>query len=157
MSKPQSFDELVVLFGKPWEGDSAYHEFEQKHLAMWRSEVWEKNTGKSWCLPFKRIYCNQLILPILDQTFQILDTLGLICELKTFDGCFNVRKVRGSEEKYSIHSFGLAIDFNASENPLGGPVKFSRKFLSAMEACGWTCGAYFTRQDGMHFQYADHC
>lgn len=160
-AKPQFFEELVDRYGCPWQGTAEYHEFEQKHMTLWRSEVWEDRqpAGQTWTLPFKRIYCNRDLLPLLDMTFDVLYLLGLQDELKTFDGCLNVRPIRGTEEspRWSIHSFGLAVDFNASTNPLGGPVSFSPRFLAAMKACGWTCGASFRRADGMHFQWADNC
>jgi hypothetical protein len=151
--------ELIERYGTPWAGPEAYHKFEQSFMKLWRSEVWEAKFGLLWGLPFKRIYCHQDLLPLLDQTFQVLAILGLANEITTFDGCWNVRRVRGSEDnpRWSIHSFGLAIDLNAAENPMGGPVKFSTRFLAAMKACGWTCGADFHRKDGMHFQWVDNC
>ncbi len=159
--KPQSFAELTERYGRPMDGPDAYHKFEQEHMEMWRSDDWEQKQieGHDWDLPFRKIYCNKDILALLDITFTVLYTLGLAHELKTFDGCWNVRPIRGTEAdpRWSIHSFGLALDFNASENPLGGPVAFSSRFLAAMKACGWTCGADFHRIDGMHFQWADNC
>lgn len=157
MDKPQSFDELVKLYGKPWESPAAYTEFEKKFMRVWKAEVWEAKTCAVFPLSTRHIYCNADLIPVLDGAFAALASRGLLPELKTFDGCWNVRKVRGSEEKYSIHSFGLAIDLNAKENPLGGPVQFSPGFLACMKGSGLTCGAFFPRVDGMHFQFADHC
>lgn len=152
-TKPQSFQELVDRYGKPWDGDVARANFEQEHMGIFNATVVE------WTLPFKRIYCNKDLFPLLNLTFDILHRLGLQSELESYDGCFNVRPIRGTEEspRWSIHSFGLAVDFNAATNPLGGPVTFSPRFLAAMKACGWTCGADFRRADGMHFQWADNC
>lgn len=82
-------------------------------------------------------------------------------EIKTWDGCFNVRYQRGSRTVLSMHSFGIAIDINATHNPLGltreqcikkGLIPFSEKFITISER--WlTCGFKFkSRPDGMHFE-----
>lgn len=158
--KPQSFLELVERYGKPWDGPAAYHAFEAEHMDMWRAEDCESRIGlEADLLPFKKMYVNKDIIPLLDTTFLVLKDLDLLGELKTYDGCWNVRPIRGTEAdpRWSIHSFGLALDFNAATNPMGGPVAFSPRFLAAWKACGWTCGADFHRVDGMHFQWADHC
>lgn len=150
-----SFDEAVARYGKPWDGPAAYHTFENEWMRLWEADKWAAKTGRAWNLPFKRIYCNRDLLEPLDQTFLVLDVLGLLDELETFDGCLNVRPIRGTEAnpRWSMHSFGIAVDFNAATNPLGGPVKFSPRFVQAWKLCGWNCGAYFDRVDGMHFEW----
>jgi len=74
---------------------------------------------------------------------------GLANELRTFDGCWNIRLVRGGAQ-LSAHSYGLAIDINAAENPLGGPVTLSQEFLQCFADVGFDLGAHFHRIDGMH-------
>jgi hypothetical protein len=101
------------------------------------------------------IYMNKFAAASLDAVLLELLSTGLINELKTYDGCHNVRLKRGVNE-YSIHSWGLAIDFNALLNPLGvawGTRKgmFSKPFLDVWRKHGWKCGADF--KDAMHFQY----
>lgn len=103
------------------------------------------------------IYMNKFAMASLDAVLLELLAAGLIKELKTYDGCHNVRLKRGVNE-YSIHSWGLAIDFNASLNPLGvkwGSRKgmFSKDFLDTWRRHGWTCGADF--KDAMHFQFTN--
>ena len=85
---------------------------------------------------------------------------NVLSEIKTYDGCWNVRKKRGLQS-LSIHAFGMAIDLNASHNPLGltqaqckekGLIPFTEKFLSVARNYV-DCGAdWKTRPDGMHFQ-----
>jgi hypothetical protein len=66
----------------------------------------------------KRLYCNKdMILP-LTKAFKNLISTGCVKELKTWDGCFNIRKKRGLASM-SLHSWGIAIDVNASDNVLG--------------------------------------
>lgn len=103
------------------------------------------------------VYMNKFATAALDAVLLELLATGLIKELKTYDGCHNVRLKRGLNE-YSIHSWGLALDFNALLNALGvawgsKPGMFSKAFLDVWRKHGWICGADFTRGDSMHFQY----
>lgn len=74
--------------------------------------------------------------------------------VNTYDGCYVNRDVRGSLEP-SIHSWGLAIDLNASQFPLGSDAKQLPIIIEAFESHGWFWGGNFqTRKDPMHFQRA---
>lgn len=97
------------------------------------------------------IYCNRFFAPHLIAALTNVKDRGLESELETFDGCFMIRAVRGKPLATSFHSWGIAIDINAKENPLGGPVTFSPQFLQCFKDAGLTCGAEFHRTDGMHF------
>lgn len=109
----------------------------------------------------KKIYCNKdLVLP-LQQAFQNLIDTGRVSELKTWDGCFNIRKKRGLSSM-SLHSWGIAIDMNSSDNQLGksydqlikeGKKPFSEEFLQCFRDAGFDCGGdWKNRPDRMHFQ-----
>jgi len=128
-------------------------------MELWKSEKFTEKTGVTWPAtgPFKRMYVNKDLVPYLDAVFVKLIEKDLFKELKTFDGCWNIRPIRGTTDKWSMHTFGVAIDLNASENPLGGPVKFSEEFLQCWRDVGWTCGADFKRVDSMHFQLPQRC
>lgn len=84
--------------------------------------------------------------------FARLQQLNLHTEIKTFDGCFNIRLVRGSKSVYSIHSWGCAIDLNAADNPLASAGKWSADFISVMVNSNIYCGQnWLGRKDPMHF------
>lgn len=97
------------------------------------------------------IYCNKDFGPLLHAALVNTIERDLEHELETYDGCFMIRAVRGEPLSASFHSWGIAIDINAKENPLGGPVHFSEEFLQCFRDAGLTCGAEFHRTDGMHF------
>lgn len=80
---------------------------------------------------------------------------NLTTELRTFDGCFNIRAVRGSPNM-STHAYGLGIDLNAAENPLGSnATTFSKQFVDCFIKHGFDWGGnFFNRKDPMHFSYA---
>lgn len=99
----------------------------------------------------KRIYCNKDMVAPLTQAFKNLIDRNFVKELKTWDGCFNIRKKRGLSSM-SLHSWGIAVDLNAFENGLGTEPKLSKGFVKCFTDAGFDWGGIWTRKDGMHFQ-----
>ena len=107
-----------------------------------------------------RIYIHKAFKPIAEQWFHALVDFEIAKEITTYDGCWNVRTKRGLSS-LSIHAFGMAIDLNASHNPLGLTREqciarklkpFTKEFLNVSRKfvdCG---GDWPTRPDLMHFQ-----
>jgi hypothetical protein len=101
----------------------------------------------------KRIYCNKDMIKPLGDAFRNLIERGHVDELKTWDGCFNIRKKRGLAS-LSLHSWALAIDVNAFENGLNQEPKLSQGFVRCFTDAGFDWGGLWKRKDGMHFQLA---
>jgi len=113
--------------------------------------VWDVPTSLEIGVIPKKIYCNKdLVLP-LQKAFQNLIDTGKVAELKTWDGCFNIRKKRGLSSM-SLHSWGIAIDVNAAWNGLGKSPTLSDEFVKCFTGAGFEWGGNWTRKDGMHFQ-----
>jgi len=141
---------LINKFGNPRDAS-----FEAKNLTVWNIPV-------EYGTPFKKIYCNKALIEPLNRTFKQLKEKDLLKEIKTFDGCFIVRDIRGVPGVLSVHSWAMAVDFNAAHNPLGltraqaiqrGLIPFTEAFVDVWRKNGWTCGIDFSRGDGMHFEY----
>ena len=99
----------------------------------------------------KKIYCNKDMVKPLSIALQSLIKSGYVKELKTWDGCFNIRKKRGLASM-SLHSWGIAIDVNAFENGLNMQPKLSKGFVKCFTDAGFDWGGTWSRKDGMHFQ-----
>ena len=99
----------------------------------------------------KRLYCNKDIVGPLSAAFSNIIARGYIAELKTFDGCFNIRKQRGAQST-SLHSWGVAIDVNAAWNGLNKEPQLSAGFVKCFTDAGFDWGGIWKRKDGMHFQ-----
>ena len=99
----------------------------------------------------KKIYCNIDLVAPLTAAFNNLIITGFVDELKTWDGCFNIRKQRGAASQ-SIHSWGLAVDVNAAWNQLRMPPTLSDGFVKCFKDAGFDWGGDWKRLDGMHFQ-----
>lgn len=146
--------DCIKKYGKPED---------HKNLVMWDVPA-ELEVG---IIP-KRLYCNKDLIGPLSAAFIDLIKTGAVKELKTFDGCFNIRVQRGYEKEYqtymnvgnlekaskflSIHCWAVAIDVNAFENGLGRTPKLSPEFVKCFTDNGFDWGGNWKRLDGMHFQ-----
>ena len=101
----------------------------------------------------KRLYCNRDMIKPLTQAFKNLIERGFVEELKTWDGCFNIRQKRTANSA-SLHSWGLAIDINAAWNGQGKPPKLSPGLVKCFTDAGLQWGGELSVPDGMHFQLA---
>lgn len=123
--------------------------FESKWMVLW--DVPQEINDAIPALPNK-IYCNKLLVTPLENAFRCLIQRGLHTELKTWDGCFNIRKKRGLASM-SLHSWGIAIDLNAAWNGLGKTPTLSKEFVKCFTDNAFEWGGHWKgRPDGMHFQ-----
>jgi len=99
----------------------------------------------------KRLYCNKDMLIPLTLAFKALISTGYVKELKTFDGCFNIRQKRGGVTQ-SLHSWGVAIDVNAAWNSFGKKPTLSDGFVKCFTDNGFDWGGHWNKPDAMHFQ-----
>lgn len=130
---------------KKW-GDPAIVENELKYMT-----VWDVPTHLEIGVIPKKLYCNKQIVAPLIQAFTNLIDREFVKELKTWDGCFNVRRKRGLTSM-SLHSWGIAIDVNAAWNGLNKTPQLSAGFVKCFTDAGFDWGGTWTRKDGMHFQ-----
>lgn len=130
---------------KKW-GDPADPNNEIKYMTLWDVP----SHLEIGIIP-KRLYCNKLMIGPLMQAFSNIIDRCLIDELKTWDGCFNVRRKRGLKSM-SLHSWGIAIDINAAWNCLGKEPTMSKQLVKCFTDCGFEWGGNWSRKDGMHFQ-----
>lgn len=132
-------------------------EYENKFMEVWQvaaqfdwfNKVINSATGKGT----EKIYLNRDFKNKLIEAFKMLECNGAYKEIKTFDGCYQIRKVRGAISTSSLHSWGMAIDLNAAKEKLGQEKTFwSNKFINTMLDAGlfWG-GSWKSRKDSMHF------
>lgn len=104
------------------------------------------------------------LLAVLEDYWQMMGREQEACDKdggSVFSGSFAIRPIRGKSVP-SMHSLGLAIDFNAPKNPLGrkpGATSGSFTVNSPLVKCFDRVGALWggrwqSRPDGMHFQFA---
>lgn len=123
------------LFGDPHESS-----FARAWITTVQIHRWKFETHKWMVEPLKKAVAN-------------LNAAGLIQDWKTYDGCWNVRYMKGGNS-LSIHSWGLAIDINAAENPFNsGDFAMSDQFAQCFKDAGLHWGGdWISPVDAMHFQ-----
>lgn len=99
--------------------------------------------------------CHRLLSDRFQEVFQRIHSEGFWEDLRTFDGCFNDRDMKGSKTRRSTHAWGIAVDLNAAENPLGEDGSLSKDVVRIFLEEGFIWGGHFEkRRDPMHFQFA---
>lgn len=108
-------------------------------------------------VPWKKVYINSDFKDKLFKAFKNLEAKGLQLEIKTYDGCYVERTVRG-RNKPSLHSWAMAIDFNADTERLNQKKNnqfysnFTPQFIKCFTDAGIYWGGHWkSRFDPMHF------
>lgn len=150
MSKQQI---LGLKYGFPILDHPAKGQISAPENLLKNCEIWEfkKDFPELQHVKQQKIYILKEFKTQLVAAFKELRERGLLHEIKTFEGCYELRMIRDSLTNFSVHSWAAAIDLNAKENPLKGKISWSNEFLAVMREYV-DCGADFKRVDGMHFE-----
>lgn len=98
-----------------------------------------------------KIYCNHALAVPLRKAFQNIIDRGLTGQVKSWGGCFNIRKKRSSMSP-SLHSWGMAVDLNMVGNEFGEEPTMSPELVECFTDAGFDWGGTWKVPDGMHFQ-----
>lgn len=114
-------------------------------------EMWNVKSDFPW-FPANRMLVNKDFKVLLYTAFTNLEKAGCHTEIKTFDGCYNDRSVRGRNST-SLHAWAAAIDLNAETEKLAQQnTHWSGQFIAIMKAAGLFWGGdWKSRLDSMHF------
>jgi hypothetical protein len=106
----------------------------------------------------KRIYVGRCIATPLANALAAIASRRLHDLIETWDGCYNVRKARKNSLDWSLHSWGVAVDFNQVNNPQGIipdiKVRINKKLVECFTDNGFEWGGdwHLPSTDCMHFQ-----
>ncbi len=109
---------------------------------------------------YTKMSVHKLIVDQIEGVWAEWEKEGLLSLIKTYDGAFYPRYVRGSSKSLSNHSWGTAFDINAEWNGLGkipaavGELGSVRELVPIAYKWGFYWGGHFTRKDGMHMEIA---
>lgn len=97
---------------------------------------------------------HKCLKPALYQALKCIIDKGLADLIETFDGCLNIRPSKGGRMP-STHSWGVALDFNASTNRFGQQdYDMDDRVIKCFTDAGFEAGAGWSTPDAMHFQLA---
>jgi hypothetical protein len=123
---PNAFDEIIGTFG-----DSRSLLEPDGTITSTSLARWERRILAPCPLAFplavggarqtiRWFQCHRRLVGVFEAAFDELGRRGLEGAIKTWDGVFAFRAMRG-DTHLSVHTFGAAIDLNAATIPLGGP------------------------------------
>jgi hypothetical protein len=101
------------------------------------------------------VVCHRLLIPQLRGALQEVVDRGLdhLIDPRQYGGCWVPRHIDFNPSKpLSMHSWGLAVDFNVSTNQLGAPPQMDPRIVEIFESWGFVWGGRWRRPDGMHFE-----
>lgn len=96
----------------------------------------------------------------LQAAFAEIEQLGLLGDIRSFDGAFVARTIRGNRA-LSAHALGLAVDINVRWNPFGtepapaGSEGTVVRLVPVFAKHGFTWGGWATLPEGNHFEFVD--
>jgi hypothetical protein len=147
--------EVLDMFGRPDENGPFAKKFlrviDLSEFSPYFDHVVDYQ-GNSWNY---KVYGNWIIEEPLKRAFSLLVARGLAQEIQSYEGCAVYRPPRGGGMRWSMHAFGLALDFNASTNEYGQEPSMPHEVVRCFAECGWEWGGLWTPdkyRDGMHFQ-----
>lgn len=155
-------DEAIAKFGDPADAKAIESQMVMEKLPF-PLRLYSRNAPAD----VTRIRCHKLVMPYAlaaffhtGEAYSEKDRARL--GIDVFGGSFNIRFMRGAEDKkvWSKHAFGIAFDFLPSENGLktGAPhATFSRPeykpWLDIWQACGFLNLGRTANYDYMHFEF----
>ena len=102
---------------------------------------------------FGRVTCHRLMVPQLRGALADVEAAGLAGSLKTYDGCYVPRFIeRNPERSISLHTWGIAIDMDASTNYRGIRGTMDPKIVEIFKRWGFRWGGDWAYTDPMHFE-----
>jgi hypothetical protein len=144
--------QCLLKYGLPYDDIATTVNENTKFEGNWMI-LWDVPSDINLAIPVipNKIYCNKDLVAPLEKALRNVITRGLSKEIKTWDGCFNIRLKRGLSS-LSLHSWAIAIDINAAWNGLGKVPTMSKELVQCFKDAGFEWGGDWLRLDGMHFQ-----
>ncbi|HWC32055.1 MAG TPA: M15 family metallopeptidase [Actinomycetota bacterium] len=103
-----------------------------------------------------RVTCHRRIVPLVRGALRELVRRGLgrLVDPAQYGGCYAPRFIgRDPGAGLSHHAWGVAIDINVADNPLGAEPTMDRRVVRSFERWGFVWGGDFIRPDGHHFEF----
>ncbi|MCA1713250.1 MAG: M15 family metallopeptidase [Actinobacteria bacterium] len=102
---------------------------------------------------FGRVTCHRLMVPQLRGALAEVQAAGLAGSLHTYDGCYVPRFIeRNPDRSISLHTWGIAIDMDASTNYRGIAGTMDPKIVEIFKRWGFRWGGDWQYTDPMHFE-----
>ena len=99
------------------------------------------------------VTCHRLMIPQLRGALREVVRSGLASKIHSFDGCYVPRFMeRDPKHPVSLHTWGIAIDLNASSNGRGTRGSMDPQVVAIFKRWGFRWGGDWSWTDPMHFE-----
>jgi D-alanyl-D-alanine carboxypeptidase len=118
-------------------------------------ESWRRRNITTATVPVVgEVTCHRSLIPQVRAAMKevVARDLAYTIQPEQFAGCYAARFVNNGH-RLSHHSWGIALDINASENPTGIRPNLDRRLVAVMRDHGFTWGGDWLVPDGMHFEW----
>ena len=147
---PDGLDQIIATFGDPRPFVSDHKGWESKVLRTFLLPYQLRFGG----IPVSKIRAHAKAGQYFIAAFKTIEDEGLTDFATEYEGIYAFRCQRDSDI-ISTHTWGIAIDLNASKNPLGGASTQDPRIVDIFKQQGFMWGGDFQhRKDPMHFQLA---
>jgi hypothetical protein len=156
--RPNGVTGVVATFGDPRPFVNSKEAWEQNALAtvpLPLPLIYAYDTSQ----PVRRVRAHRLLAAHLADTLIECLSAGVPVARIKYGGCYMWRAKRTSND-LSLHAWGIAVDLEPAENPLGEPwaddgKKLHSVIIETFKAHGWFWGGEFQgTKDAQHFQWA---
>jgi hypothetical protein len=151
---PKGRDDLIATFG-----DLSAPQFEVESIVVFDLPHPMIYPGLSTgAVVVKKSRCHRLMLPVflavLNDLQQYADLLKEDRDYISYGGIYVRRPIRGQPLHPSTHSWGVSIDIEPVQFPLGSQKQMPQPVVALFEQYGFVDGGKFkSRRDPQHFQY----
>ena len=176
MRTPNGYDEIAAMFGNPSGPDGTVNPVWQaanitnfKAPAGWKL-YYQDTQGP---VPISSIQIHKALAPTVTNVLreiwdyarrqvgasasdaEIRQWLN-VRRLDLYGGAYNYRKKRSTATQLSLHSYGIAMDWDPVNNPMKKPLTRTLPdwWYDIWKANGWNDGRRFLTPDPMHVQFA---
>lgn len=99
------------------------------------------------------VTCHRLMIPQLRGALQDVVKAGLASTIHSYDGCYVPRFIeRNPTHAISLHTWGIAIDLDASTNGRGTRGTMDPRVVQIFKQWGFRWGGDWSYTDPMHFE-----
>ncbi|MCW2542675.1 MAG: hypothetical protein JWM40_227 [Frankiales bacterium] len=99
------------------------------------------------------VTCHRLMIPQLRGALRDVVNAGLSSSIQSYDGCYVPRFIeRDPSHAISLHTWGIAIDLNASTNGRGIRGTMDQRVVDIFKRWGFRWGGDWSYSDPMHFE-----